>query len=632
MKTPDDFASRALARKAWKTLEAWSASQQGDRPLPYREGMQAVIDLYRHTNIPTLVPLLGQLLSLRGKPFSLEDQFPFEPMFKRLDIPQQSVYVSGRQTGKTQSLGAQAVIQSSVEGYFNTLFVTPLFEQARRLSSNIIRPLLMESPLRKVLVGENVGTAGNVLQRTLANESSMFFTFAFTDCERARGISASKLAVDECQDIQWEFIPILAECLSASTWKLQQFSGTPKTKDNTLHMLWEQSSQAEWVIPCECGRFNTCGIAYDLDQMIQPKGLCCRFCNRLVNPRAGHYEHMVLDDNRSRDFPGFHIPQPIMPMHYDQARDDGRSWGLILKKKAGDPVVYYNECLGEARDVASVLISRGELQAVATLPWLNDPEASKVQLQQYQHVVCGVDWGGGAGGLVRRVRGNLVVQGGSTSFTVVTVVGFRYGSLMPEVIYTERLSAAVSAFEEVRRIMTIFREFNCYRLAHDFGGSGAVRETILLRAGMPYEAVFPCQYAMAPSRSMVTYNPPTGSAARSYYTVDKARSLSLICLLIKSQAKDQRPMFPQWSSVSDIAEDFLALVEDKRDRPSGADVFLIMKHPRRSDDFCHSLNFACLSHWHSQQAYPDLTAQLSRGMTDEEYNALSGGRSLEEWQ
>jgi hypothetical protein len=224
----------ALAKKAWDDLSAWRSSQAGDEPKTFQQGMDALGRLYQHGNIPTLVPILPQLLSLNGKPFSLKDHFPFEPMYTRFGIPKKTVLKCGRQVSKSTTLAVQGIIQSAVKPFFKTLFVCPLFEQIRRFSSNYVRPFIQNSPVKSALIGETVAGAQNVLQRTMRNESIMFFTFCFLDAERVRGIPADKLAIDEVQDINWDFIGVLEHCLKASPYKFQQFSGTSKTEDNTL--------------------------------------------------------------------------------------------------------------------------------------------------------------------------------------------------------------------------------------------------------------------------------------------------------------------------------------------------------------------------------------------------------------
>jgi len=421
----------------------------------------------------------------------------------------------------------------------------------------------------------------------------------------ANGIGGSN-----CQDVNWDHLPVLEQCISASPFRQMQFSGTPKSKENTIQRLWDNSSQAEWVIRCHtCGYHNTCSVNHDLEKMIEPHGLSCAKCKNLVHSPSGYFKHMNKDPEKRVEFPGYHVPQVILPLHYENVDN----WRKILRIRSGyQGAKYYNEVLGESSDTASRLVSLSDLERISILPFANDEdEACRYAIEgpealQYHRRTMGVDWGGGAGGIVRRVRGVLVVEGGSPSFTVVTILGWKPGNPYPDVLYTERLPTNYGEQAEITRIIQLYRRFRCYRFAHDFGGSGNLRQTMMLQAGFPPDIIFSCLYTGAMHGDIVQYQPPTDNAnSRVYWKIDKSRALALMCQLIKVQGM----RMPAFKSIRDISEDWLSLVEDKRDRPGRNDLFIITRDPAKSDDFCHSLTFACFAHWHSTQMYPDL-AQL----------------------
>jgi len=165
------------------------------------------------------------------------------------------VLKTGRQVGKSTVGSAHGVITCTSIPYFRTLYVTPLFEQVRRLSNNYVRPFVEQSPIRNLWIGNS--TENSVLQRSFRNYSMMQFSFASLDADRVRGVRADKIVIDEVQDIDQDHIPIIKETMSASPWALSQFSGTPKTPENTIEGLWLMSSQAEWCIPCRnCKKLN----------------------------------------------------------------------------------------------------------------------------------------------------------------------------------------------------------------------------------------------------------------------------------------------------------------------------------------------------------------------------------------
>ena len=123
---------------------------------------------------PTLKPLLPLILSLKGKPYSLDNYFPFEPFF-RTRLPRATLLKTGRQVSKSTSLAAQGILTAISFPYFSTLYVTPLFEMIRRFSHNYVREFIESSPTRDLLVNDNL--AQNVLQRQFSNGIKIYFYF-----------------------------------------------------------------------------------------------------------------------------------------------------------------------------------------------------------------------------------------------------------------------------------------------------------------------------------------------------------------------------------------------------------------------------------------------------------------------
>jgi hypothetical protein len=57
----------------------------------------------------------------------------------------------------------------------------------------------------------------------------MYFSYAFLDAERTRGIPADKNVIDEVQDMNYDFLQIIHETLSGQPLGLKQYAGTPKS-------------------------------------------------------------------------------------------------------------------------------------------------------------------------------------------------------------------------------------------------------------------------------------------------------------------------------------------------------------------------------------------------------------------
>lgn len=553
--------------------------------------------------VRTYVPLLPLILNLNTKPFVLNDHFPFEPVFQTR-LTRDVVIKSGRQVAKSTSLAARGLIICNSIPAFNMLFITPLYEQIRRFSSNYVRELIEHSPVKQFWVDST--TENNVLQRTFRNQSKMFFSYAFLSADRTRGYATGSVNFDEIQDIDKNHIPIIKSTMSASPWRLTMYTGTPKTLDNTLEGLWTDSSMAEWCIHCEaCNKLNIPSMDHDLDRMIGPfsediselkPGVICAKCGRNISPRNGRWMHR--HNNKRWTFPGYHIPQIIMPMHYA----DPERWAELLAKQQGfgnmTTAQFYNEILGESYDYGTKLVSETDLKNAAILPWENNPRSPTVPLKQkdkYIVRVLGVDWGGGGGDGIDDM----------VSFTTMAVVGMLPNGKL-DVIYGRRLLTPHDPIEEARQCLAVYKAFNCHLFAHDYNGAGAMREAFMIQAGIPYEQVIPIVYYRSAAKNMMTHKAASDEHYRHYWLLDKARSLSLTCQCIKYQHIRTFKYDYIGKENPGLLRDFCALVENKTEMLRGSDVYSIQRMSSFTDDFAHSVNLACNTIWHRNQKYPNL--------------------------
>jgi len=150
------------------------------------------------------------LFQWEGQPFSLRN-YPTHRAFYDGIYPK-FLLKAARQVGK--SLGAATFICAETVSipFFKTYYVSPSAEQTRKFSHTRIGKLLAYSPaLKKNFIGPE--SIDNVLLRMLRNGSEMAFTYALDDPDRARGYSADRLVLDECQDILYDaVVPVLEEC------------------------------------------------------------------------------------------------------------------------------------------------------------------------------------------------------------------------------------------------------------------------------------------------------------------------------------------------------------------------------------------------------------------------------------
>lgn len=561
----------------------------------------------RKAGVPSLKPLLPLLLSLKGKPYRLERHFPFEPVF-RTRVPKLCLFKTARQVGKSATLAAFGLLMANSIPHFSILFATPLFEMIRRFSQNYVRRFIEESPMKSLFVGK--ATVNSVLQRTFKNFSQMIFSFAYLDAERTRGISADMNVLDEIQDMNFDFLDVIHETMSGSEdWGLIRYAGTPKSLDNTIERLWRTSSQAEWLMRCQhagCRHWNIPNLEFDLVGMIGPAhdgvgpncpGTVCARCRKPIDPARGRWYHFNKDLHWERA--GYHIPQIIMPMHYANPL----KWRLLNDKLVSMPQnKFYNEVCGESYDSGSKLVTLTELKAACCLGWRNVAEDAKANLRSYKHRVIAVDWGGN-GGMVR--VGKQLVQ--RTSFTVVAALGLLASGKI-DVLWGYRVIRSLDFDFEVNLIVSAMRTFKASHLSHDYGGAGAEREYLLVRAGFPVDRLVPVRYHGAASKHPMVYKEPTEEHPRHWYSLDKSWSLGLTCHAIRKGFV----RFFQYDFKSDeqpgLVHDFLALQEENIERKGLTDVHYITRIPTMTDDFAQATNIGCSTLWYMTNGWPDLAA------------------------
>jgi hypothetical protein len=435
------------------------------------------------------------------------------------------------------------------------------------------------------------------------------------ETENHHTLFVNGIAVHNCQDIDPSFIPIIAQTMGRSNYRIQAFSGTPKTFDNTIEILWKQSSRAEWIIPCDCGHFNDPNVEADGFKMIGKNGLVCAKCDRPIDANSGHWYHTNTLENKRVEFPGYHVPQFILPFHYESKRN----WKIILDAVNGNvaPHVLYNEIFAESYDVGTKLVTETDLKSACTLPYnLKEYERAKSRTRNYLYRVLGIDWGGrGATGI---------------SMTKAAVMGMRADGRM-ELIYGENMSTMIDEAAEVVRAIQIFNDFSCHLLAHDAGGSGGMRDVLLSSSRFPMRNVMPFVYVRAWANNAITYHAGTENQPKAYYSLDKARSLALMSNMIKSGWM----MFPTWESCHELVEDFLALVEEKNETKKAGDLYLITRSENSSDDFAHAVNFACMGAFHRQDRWPDMLQRVDQAkfeLTEKQVAQLSPKPTQQDWE
>ena len=330
----------------------------------------------------------------------------------------QNHITNGIITHNTTMLGNNMVIKSVVQPYHKSLYVSPSHAQTRQFSNEKLKPVLERSPfITKYFQSSKVST--QVFEKGFTNGSFIFMRSCFRSADRARGISANDLYLDEIQDLLISEIPVIAECTSHFDDYFHLFAGTPKTFDNPIEFFWQDSTQNEWMVKCKaCGHWNfldETNIAPTefYQQRVLPPGPVCKKCMKHIDVDSGKW--MCFNPKGSRQ--GYRIPQLMVPWivgTYDQ-------WDKLLWKRDNYPMgQFYNEVLGLSYDSSTKPITRAEIIACcdASRNFIKIPFTPET-VNKCRNLVlsAGIDWGEGTDGSGKTPSGKLKIA----SYTVLTI-------------------------------------------------------------------------------------------------------------------------------------------------------------------------------------------------------------------
>lgn len=558
-------------------------------------------DKIRKGQLKTLIPFLC-LFRLNGKPMDLKLHYQFAPMFNTVQSAH-SVYMCGRQLGKSYSISADIAMRNMLIPYYHTVLIQPRADQIQRLINTVYRPLLSSCPVRSMFIQNTELT--KMALREFKNGSMCYAEHMFESPDRVRGISGSaSVTYDESQDIEYEFLDIGNEMMSASIfWGFARYTGTPKTTDTTLALLWNRSSQAEWVIRCEyCNKFNIPNPEQDLLKMIGKRGPVCAKCGQPVFPKNGGYVHARPE--RQLSFPGYHISQTVHPLHIlSQAK-----WNRLLDKIENyAPLALYNEVFGWPYDAATSPLTMSDLQKATHDISVQRPADVRGLKHLYSYITVAVDWSGGS----------MV----SDSYTAYAVLGLRRDSDLIDVLYGKRIKHGVTPTDEANEIMDWIRGTGADAFTYDNGGAGFARLEIMNHQGLretPGLVVIPINYVRPRAGDVMVPHTGMRESDLYYYTLDKSRSLAITVMSIKAI----RVRLPGFAETDEKAfqRDLLALREDPRKSMGNETVVLIVKKPGVPDDFAHAVNFGCSQIWDHFGAYPKIGTRYDASVLDFDEN------------
>jgi len=578
--TENHYQTREL-NELLDDLESWTLSQTQENPKarrPRSEGVKlirAILDR-QPTGWKNISYFLPILLELDERPYSIVEHKMMEPMFS-LAVPEETLLKSGRQVSKSTSFAASLAVRSKFIPHFDSLYVAPLQEHARKFSKNYLSPFINTLP------GEKKGQSGQqrtILQKNLSNGSIIYCHYAHTSVERIRGVSVDSVILDEIQMMDFNLLPVIFEAMSHSkTWFTKYYCGTPLSLDNTIELLWKQSSQAEWAIPCKhCGHTNFPTLACGVMDMIQDDGLCCVKCNKLIDPGddSCHWVHTVPE--RFHQFQGYHIPQVILTHHYS----DPAKWSALIKKKRNYPVFsFVNEVLGESYDIGTRPITITDIKNASDL-WPNVIRESRGRTGYYIQRVVSTDWGGGGQSDI--------------STTAISVLGIKPTGQI-DTLYMERLERGMAQESEVARVLELHKIYKCRKIVHDMAGARG-HDVLMIHAGVDKRDLVNMWY-VGGMHDTISLHRDAPHRSDVYYSLNKTTSIRLVCAAIRQGLIH----FPEFGTSSEYTADFLTFTEE---RVAGInDSFLIVPSKTAPDDFLHSVVYGAMALWLMVDKFPD---------------------------
>jgi hypothetical protein len=408
---------------------------------------------------------------LNGEMFSMREV----PMFYDImECNDQDVLLKcGRQVAKSTTMCARNIANSACIPHFKTLYISPTQNQTKVYSRSRLQKMIDHSPLAaQLLVGH--GLPMDIFTKHFRNGSEINLGYAKDDPDRIRSQSADEIDFDEIQDMLCHIVfPPIIETNARSKYKWVWKAGTPKSAEAFIETDWKRSTQDEWIMRClKCSKWNF----IDSVRSLGKTGPICVSCGGPLNVRGGRWHSMNHNPNMVLQTRGFHIPQVILPIHFEPQPDEqirngqpSLQWMNILKKlDTYDDVSFLNEVLGVSVSTGARTITLAALEAQCRdydFPLVPDAWHTNGVIRGQDDVMsiyAGVDWSGGGYS--------------SASYTSLWIIGALPNACYKLLYY--RIFQGKDPLQHVREVVKECRRFNVKKIGAD-AGVGALANSML---------------------------------------------------------------------------------------------------------------------------------------------------------
>lgn len=498
----------------------------------------------------------------KDQPLSLTDR-PYSFSMFGFQIGGSTTLRASRQIGKSTSLAARQLMFSHVLSGFRSLYITPYTEQLKTYADRLQE---MQRAFR--FANRQKTYRQNLYYKEYPNGAMIKLAYALTSAASLRGNSADELLFDEYQNFDISLEDEILEIQKASTMPVRVFAGTSLTTDTALEAKYQLSSQGVWMIRCGCGKWLNTGDREVALQLVQPDGVTCPKCSRLVDVRSGHYVHTFQDKLASNDI-GFHIPQIIIPYF----TEDMVRWSEIYRKKiaGGNINKFLEEVLGIPTEEGAREITQQMLRDMCVLK--KSEVQAKAKRGEYLTIVSGCDWGG---------SDYLPEARTKVSYTVHVMLGVNHDYTI-DIIHFQHY-AGMDYDSIADDIAANHQALNGEALASDFG-VGQVYNTKLRERLQNVHKHLIFGY-VGPSSPAVSE--PAGPHMLNQYSLNRTESITTLYEAIKNL----RIRCYEWDMAERYLMEFLNLFRAPNESAAGVTSFTYRRHGSKADDSLHAVNFS----------------------------------------
>lgn len=535
---------------------------------PSPEIIQQMSELVKDPSM-NLLHLLPMTLNLHGQPMDVANRRPlFAPVFRKEKRTRREIYKCSRQVSKTTSAAGAMMMNLIWRMMFRVLYVAPLAIYTNRLHHIHLQPMMRTCRLPFPV--QDKFCVNNVNEKTFVSGSHFHGVSCYNSPGNALGLAIDWIVFDEIQDLNLDFIPQIRETTRTSDFGWESYFGTARGIENTIQVLFDDSSKGEWFTKCTaCGLWVIPTAEKHALSMIQKKGIACPDCSALLDVENGEWVHEYpsrLEDNIEegiQGFAGYHIPVTVIR---DLINPYDRYIRTIYDKLHGvskyPESKFFQEVLGISSDQGGRPITAEEIRDASILDIEEDGRG--INLDKYVNVAGGQDWGGSE----------------ITSFTVGTLVGLTVDGVF-EVLGATR-PTGIPDNERHLPVAAWYKKIGQDRIrcvGGDAGFVGSVQNKNLEAVlGRPVASI-----GYGTMKHLFKAVPMS-----SNFILDRTTIIFVVYSLIKMKLI----RFPKGSWFQRFSEDLKAVYVEETESPTGIESRRYARYRAKADDFLHSLGYA----------------------------------------